>query len=181
LVIGHSRTTLDPHVHITATLTPADYLAAQRLHFRPKPAFRWVLYVIAALFAGMLIQEALIIAQHRQLPRFWWVLPAGLAYGAFLFFVLLPWRVNNIFKKQPALAETTRTNLDGDGLHLQTSRGQIRFKWSMLKRWKRNRDYILVYHSALHFHIFPRRAFASPEDFSEAAALLEKHLGPEQP
>lgn len=168
-------------MNILTHLSPSDYIAAQRLHFRPKPAFRWVLYAIGALFAGMLIQEALIIAQGRGLPRFWWVLPAGLAYGAFLFLVLLPWRVNKIFKAQPALAEPTRTTLDPDGLHLQTSRGEILFKWSMLKRWKQNQKYILVYHSAVHFQIFPRRAFSSQGDFAALGELLQKHLGPPQP
>ena len=165
---------------ITTKLSVSDYLAAQRLHFRPKPALRWILYVFAALFAGMLIQEVIMIVQGEPLPRFWWALPAGLAYGAFLFLILLPWRVSLIFKKQPALADPTRTRFTDDGLLLESSRGHLRFNWGMLKRWKRNRDYILVYHSAVLFHIFPRRCFESAEEFNALAALLREKIGPEQ-
>jgi hypothetical protein len=136
-----------------------------------------VLYVLSAMFTGMLLYEIIAILGGGPLPRYWWMLPAGLAYGALLFFIILPWRVAKIFKDQPALGEPMKTVLDDEGLGLQTSRGQVRFKWTMLKRWKRNARYILVYHSAVHFHILPRRSFASEEEFAAALSLLRKNLG----
>ena len=167
-------------MHITTQLTVDDYLAAQRLHFRPKPAIRWVSYALGALFAGMLLQEAIVIAQGGALPRYWWMLPAGLAYGALLFLIVLPWRVGRIFKGQPALAQPTKTVFNEEGLLLETSRGHLRFPWSMLKRWKRNKRYILVYHSAVLFHIFPRRCFENAAQFEALAERLRQNIGPEQ-
>ena len=166
---------------LTTRLTVSDYLAAQRLHFRPKPALRWVTYALGALFAGMLVQEIIVIAKGGTLPRYWWMLPAGLAYGALLFLFVLPWRVARIFRNQPALADPTETQFSDEGLFLRSTRGQLRFKWGTLKRWKRNKNYILVYHSAVLFHIFPRRCFESPEQFEELAELLRKNLGLEEP
>ncbi len=163
---------------IEVTLSAEDFLAAQRLHFRPKPALRWTLYAALAVFLGMLIQQILILAQRGSLPRGWWVLPSGLGYGAFLFFILLPWRVRRIFRQNPGLAAPTRTLINEEGLFLESTRGQIRFQWPTLRRWKRNGEMILVYHSGAHFHSFPRRCFARPEDFDGLAELLGKHIGP---
>lgn len=165
---------------IECRLTVQDYLAAQRLHFRPKPVLRWLLFIVLGYLAAMLLQQAWQIARGGVLPRGWWMLPAGLAYGAFMFFILLPWRVSKIFKERPALAEPNRFTFTEEGMRLEAVRGQIQLKWPMLKRWKRNRNYILVYHSALHFHIFPRRCFIRPEEFAELSALLARNIGTEQ-
>jgi hypothetical protein len=164
-------------VRITTQLTVKDYLAAQRLHFRPKPILRWVLIALGALFVGVIFQQVLMVAQGRALGRYWWMLPAGLAYGALLFYVVLPWRVSKLFRAQPSMGEPTETTFNDEGLLLQTPRGQLRFKWAALKRWKKNKHYILVYHSNVLFHIFPRRSFQRPEEFDELAALLGKNLG----
>ncbi len=161
-------------------LTVQDFLAAQRLHFRPKPALRWVLYLFLAVLAAMLGLEAWMIARGGVLPSGWWILPAGLAYGAFLFFILLPWRVARIFHKNPALAAPTRMTIVDQGLWLDSSRGQLRFGWQMLKRWKANSEMILVYHSGSQFHIFPRRCFPQPQDFQRLRELLGQHVGPAQ-
>lgn len=162
-------------------LTAQDFLGAQRLHFRPKPAVRWAGYLLVAVLGLMLGSEVATIMRGGVLPGGWWILPAGLAYGAFLFFFLLPWRVARIFKQSPGLAAPTRTTLNDDGLFLESSRGQLRFGWPMIKRWKANRETILVYHSGSQFHIFPRRSFAGQKEFEELRTLLGKHLGPAQP
>lgn len=161
-------------------LTAQDFLAAQRLHFRPKLAFRWALYLFLAVLALMLALQVWVVARSGAMPRGWWVLPAGLAYGAFLFFILLPWRVARIFKQNPGLAAPTRMKIVDEGLLLDSSRGQLRFGWPMLKRWKTNREMILVYHAGSQFHIFPRRCFREPQDFERACEILRKHLGPAQ-
>ena len=36
-------------------------------------------------FVGMLVQEMVLMVQGSPLPKGWWVLPAGLAYGSFCF------------------------------------------------------------------------------------------------
>jgi len=161
-------------------LTVQDFLAAQRLHFRPKPAVRWAGYVLVAVIGLMLGSEISTMIRGGPLPRGWWVLPAGLAYGAFLFFILLPWRVTRIFNQNPALAALTRTTITEEGLALESARGQLRFGWPTIKRWKTNREMILVYHSSSQFHMFPRRCFAQPEEFDDLRELLGKHLGPAQ-
>lgn len=164
---------------IESRLRMQDFLAAQRLHFRPPPAVRIALYGLGVIVGILFLLEGWAIARAGQLPRGWWILPAGLAYGALLFFIVLPWRVTRIFKQNPALAGPTRITFADDGLMLDSARGQIRFGWPMLKKWKRNRQLILVYHSAMHFHILPRTGFASDDDFQTLAELLRKKLGPE--
>lgn len=163
------------------TLSVADYLAAQRLHFRPKRLGRIALYVLAFFLVVGLSEEIWIIIRGQVLPRGWWVLPAGVAYGALLFFIFLPWRVSRIFKANPRLSEPLVVTFSEQGLLLESQRGQIRAPWSLLKKWKANHDMILVYHSGLHFHIFPRRGFVPPENFAGTLQLLTRHLGPAQP
>ena len=162
-------------------LNVQDFLTAQRLHFRPKPALRRAVYLLVAAVALMLGAEVWTVVRGGVLPRGWWILPAGLAYGAFLFFILLPWRIARIFKQNPALAAPTRTTIVDEGLLLDSSRGQLRFGWPMIRRWKFNREMILVYHSGAQFHMFPRRCFSQPQDFQDLCDLLGKHLGPAQP
>lgn len=162
---------------IEVQLTVQEFLGAQRLHFRPKPAVRWAFYLLVAIVAVMLVTEAWTMMRGNPLPRGWWILPGGLAYGAFLFFILLPWRVARIFQQNPALAALTQITIDDTGLLLDSSRGQLRFGWPMIKRWKTNQDMILVYHSSAHFHMLPRRCFAVTADFDGLRALLGKHLG----
>lgn len=165
-------------MELSVQLTERDFVAAQKLHFRPKPAVRWAAYLLGALLVGVLLQEVLAMAQGRPLPRSWWVLPAGLGYGAFLFFILLPWRIGRIFRQNPALAVPTRVTFSDDGFSLDSTRGELRFGWKSLSRWKRNRDTILAYHSGNHFHTFPRHCFSSDEEFQSLATLLAKHVGP---
>lgn len=165
---------------IEVRLTVQDFLAAQRLHFRPKPAVRWAIYLMGTAVAIMLMTEVWAMVRGERLPRGWWLLPAGLAYGAFLFFILLPWRVARIFKQNPALALATRTTIDESGLLLDSSRGQLRFGWPMIKRWKASGEIILIYHSSSHFHIFPKRCFGPPGDFDRLRELLRTHLGAPQ-
>jgi YcxB-like protein len=157
-----------------------DYLAAQRLHFRPRFAMRAALAVLGGFLLAAFGQQIWTIAHHGVLPRWWWMLPAGLAYGAVLFCFFLPWKVGRIFKENPRLAEPMKIDLSDTGLLMESSRGQVRAPWSMLKSWKQNGSLILIYHSRVHFHIFPRRSFASAEDYAAAGELLKKHLGAER-
>lgn len=163
---------------ITVQLTEADFIAAQKLHFRPKPAFRWAGYVFCAILCGMLLQEMILMAQGGPLPKGWWVLPAGLGYGAFLFFILLPWRVARIYRQTPALATPSELTFSDDGIGLGSGKNEIRFPWAAFRKWKRTRETLLVYHSGSHFHTLPRHCFNSSEEFEALAALLLKQIGP---
>ena len=163
---------------VSIQLTEKDFIAAQRLHFRPKPALRWTAYALLAIFGGMLLQEVLLMIQGAPLSKGWWVLPAGLAYGGFLFFILLPWRVGRIYRQTPALAKPTELTFSDGGIGIGSGTKEIRFPWKAFSQWKRNRDTILVYHSGSHFHTLPRHAFSSAEEFDALAVLLTQHIGP---
>jgi YcxB-like protein len=166
---------------IETKLTAQYYLSAQLLHFRPKPLLRYLCIALFVVLALLLINEAVIVVRGGVLPRGWWVLPAGLAYGALLFFIVLPWRVGRIFRSHPHMAEGTRVTLDDQGIGLHSTRGEIRLRWATLKKWKCNRDYVLVYHTNTLFHTFPRRCFADTAEFDAALELLNKRIGPPQP
>ncbi len=161
-------------------LTVQDFLAAQRLHFRPGRLGQFMLWVVAGFCVAALLQEVWVIGHHGVLPRGWWILPAGLAYGALLFLIFLPWRVGKIFQKNPRLAEPTHVEVGEDGVLFDTKRGQIRATWSLLKSWKHNRAVVLVYQSRVHFHIIPRRGFASDVDYAAFQELFKSRLGPPQ-
>ena len=163
---------------VEVRLTEKDFFSAQLLNIRPKPLVRIALWVGVTIMAVLFIAEVWAISRAGVLPRGWWILPAGVAYGAILFFFILPWRVGRIFRQNPGLAAPTRTTFDDEGLLLDSSRGQLRFRWNALKKWKHNRDLLLVYHSPTLFHMLPRRCFNSAADFDALVSSLEKHLGP---
>lgn len=162
-------------------LTVADFLAAQRLHFRPKLLGRISLYAFAFFLTVGLSQEIWIIIRGQALPPGWWILPAGVAYGAVLFFIFLPWRVSKIFKANPRLADPLLVTFNEEGLLLDSVRRQVKAPWSLLKKWKDNQTMILVYHSRTQFHIFPKRGFPDAASFAAVKDLLRRHLGPAQP
>ena len=164
-------------VSVECQLTVQDYLRAQRLHFRPKPAVQ-ILYWLFAIALGLaLIEEAWVIFRGGTLPHGWWILPAGLAYGAFLFLIFLPWRVAKIFRENAALSKPNRTELADEGLLFESARGQIRLPWALIKGWKFNRQMLLVYHSTVHFYLLPRRCFSNENDFDHFRAMLAKQVG----
>lgn len=176
-----SESTAPISIKSECALTVADFLAAQRLHFRPKLLGRISLYAFAFFLTVGLSQETWIIIRGQALPPGWWILPAGVAYGAVLFFIFLPWRVSKIFKANPRLADPLLVTFNEEGLLLDSARRQIKAPWSLLKKWKDNDKMILVYHSRSQFHIFPRRGFTSDAAFSSVKSLLRSHLGPPQP
>ncbi|HEU5078129.1 MAG TPA: YcxB family protein [Opitutaceae bacterium] len=167
-------------IKFECALSVADFLAAQRLHFRPKIFGRIVLYLFAFCLVVGLSQEVWMIIRGQVLPRGWWVLPAGVAYGALLFFIFLPWRVSRIFRANPHLSDPLIVSFTEEGLLLDSVRRQIKAPWSLLRKWKDNENVILVYHAPTQFHIFPQRGFRSAETFSEVKQMLRRHLGPPQ-
>jgi hypothetical protein len=64
-------------------------------------------------------------------------------------------------------------------LMVKHQHGQGVLPWEIFHKWKADKQLILVYHSDALFHIFPRRAFPSTEEFQWFQALLRTKLGPE--
>jgi len=158
-----------------------DYLRSQRLHFRPRPLIRGVFWALATMILFAVADEVWVIAHGGVLARGWWLVPLAVIYGVCLFLFFLPWRISKIFYANPNLAKPTQTTLAPEGLLLGTSRGQVRMPWALIKGWKVNRHMLLIYQSRVTFNAYPRRCFASDEDFSAWIEALQKNVGPATP
>jgi YcxB-like protein len=55
--------------------------------------------------------------------------------------------------------------------------GTMKMRLSDFHKYKVSKDLILLYPSQVIFHMFPRRCFASEEDFKTFLSYLEANLG----
>jgi hypothetical protein len=117
-----------------------------------------------AVYIGMLVVNGQV--------SFGWVLLAAVCAAVSGLVTLL---ANLIFHvvaiaaraKKAGLLHPFSLMLDGDGLHIQSARGESLLKWSGVAFVRRNRDYIFVGITPYTFFLIPMRMFQSPHE-SEA-------------
>lgn len=112
-----------------------------------------------------------------RLDRGWVWAVFAIVYFAFLYYVLLPWRIRRIFKQQKSLHDRFILDLGEDELRIDSPRGNFRMKWSDFHKWKMNDKLILLYHSDAVFQMIPARVFSTEQERGSFAQHLERHLG----
>lgn len=148
------------------TLQQRDYVRAQFLHMRPRRSFAVVgallllLFCVAVVFGG------------GALP-----LLAMLAILVVQFFVYVPWRARRAFGQYKALSEPFSMMVREDGLYFEREHGSGLLPWSQIRKWKSNRDLILLYPADHIFHMLPRHFFATGSDFFKFQSTLEARIG----
>ena len=74
---------------------------------------------------------------------------------------------------QPAVWE-----FDDTALHTISAQWQATVKWSAFNRWVEGPTVFLLFSSADDFRVFPKRAFANPEQIAEIRRLLDNKIIP---
>jgi len=150
---------------IQGTLCESDYLAAQRLHLKPRPmlAVVGVALVIAALGAA-------------YVGRSWWLILA-LAYLAGVFFIYMPFKQRRTFKQYKALSEPVTVEIRDDGLFFKRANGEGLVPWSYITKWRTNGKLLLLYPASNVFHLVPASFFPNQGSFIEFVKLIEAKVG----
>jgi YcxB-like protein len=164
-------------ITLQCKLEPEDYIKAQYLHMQPSP---WLKYLGIALLSLCLVIVAASVPSSVSLATaisvFAPILLLGVIYGFMLLFII-PWNVRRIFAQQKTLHLEYQTVISPEMIESTSENGTMRMRLSDFHKYKVGKDLILLYHSQIVFHMFPRRFFASEEDFNTFLSYLEANLG----
>jgi hypothetical protein len=150
---------------IQGALTLADYMAAQRLHLKPRPVFAIVgAVLLLAAFWAMAVAPS-------------WQLGLALVALAATFFVYMPLKARRTFKQFKVLSESMVIELREGGLFFKGANGEALIPWSHLVRWRRSTTLVLLYPASDFFYVLPSRFFPTQSAFAEFANAIERNLG----
>jgi len=150
---------------IQGVLALADYMAAQRLHLKPRPIF--------AIIGVVLVLVAL--AVMFLAPS--WGLGTALAVLAGIFFVYLPLKARWTFKQFKALSEPMTLEVREAGLFFKSTNAEGLVPWSHITKWRRSGTLMLLYPASGFFYMVPSSFFSGQAEFSEFANVVEARLG----
>ena len=162
-------------ITLRCKLAPEDYIQALRLHMQ-QPWLKFLALVILGLHLAIFIHlivtgSSLAVIFEALLPLFVFVLAFGIIY-----FVIQPWNARRIFSQQKTLQVEYEAIISPDMLTTTTQNGHYEMPLADFHKYKVGKDLVLVYQSQVLFHMFPRRFFASDDDFNTFLSYIEARL-----
>ena len=162
-------------ITLQCKLTPEDYIQALRLHMQ-QPWIKYLAFVVLGLYLAMFIHliaigSSLTLIAERLIALLTFVLAFGIIY-----FVIQPWNARRIFSQQKTLQVEYEAVISPDTLTTTTQNGHYEMPLADFHKYKVGKNLVLVYQSQVLFHMFPRRFFASDEDFNTFLSYLEARL-----
>ena len=153
---------------VEGIISEQDFLAAQRLNFRPRPIFAVLGILLLMLMAYVVVE---LVPDSSCYVMIW------LAFCLGLFFLYLPWKAKRTYRQLKALAEPVTLEARDDGLFYQRERSQGLVPWSHICKWRHNKTLLLLYPASNMYMMVPSHFFPSPEAFDEFIATVKGHLG----
>jgi hypothetical protein len=155
----------DGSIVISGSLSANDYLAAMRLHMRPRPLYYWLGIILCLLAVGVMLHQTIFIP--LTLDNAW--IPLAFLVGISLvgnyFFISLPKQVRRTYAQQKLLHENQLIQINSDFLITSTGQTYRKVKLDIFHNYKYNNRMVLLYQSEAVFNIFPRRWFSSDADY----------------
>lgn len=165
-------------IRLAGQITQKDYVRAQLLHLRPRPAIAVVGVVIAVIAIGLAAWQVyrwstgeLAAAEAMGLPT---AVVALMGYFA----VLLPWRFRKSYRTARALHEPVEMELTDVGLLGRSQYGEARLPWKLFHRFKENQHLFVVYQSDALMHILPKRLLEAPDSVDAVREVLKREIRP---
>jgi hypothetical protein len=105
----------------------------------------------------------------------------GLAAGIFVLIaaqvVLTPMQASRHYRSHKAIRSETSLDVRQDGLRFKSAEGSGDLSWASIRKWRRDRNCVLIYAQATAFYIVPT-TLSSPEfDMPEFVARLTRDVG----
>lgn len=160
---------------ITGTIEQADFLAAQRLHYRYDRK-RILAYGGLAAAAAVLGAVAWSFDQHVIYSALWGGAIGGVVGDAACRFVWAPWRSRRVYKQQRSLHESFQYRWNNQHLSCESASGSARRPWRHYTKWKEDESVFLVYHSDALFEMLPKRWFVRPEQARDFRKHLQRYI-----
>ena len=162
---------------ISGQLLWSDYLKAQYLHMRPSTLGAIVRYILPGLFvlvavAGM-IASAAFAGLSESWPFFIPILALIAAIPLYLY-VFLPRRVRHLFEQHKELGAPIEHDITPEGLLSTSQYGNSNRPWDIFRKWKENKDLLLLYITDVQFVMIPKR-FCAPEQLAALRTYLDQN------
>lgn len=162
---------------IRVHILPDDYVAAIRLHQRPRGVRAAIGIMLLALACVAFVLAAWNLL-HGRMDAADAIVVAAAIYLALWFFVLLPKRIRRLYWQQRALQQPHELDVGDDGIATRHPLGHGVLPWTNVHKWKESGDLFLVYHSDMLFNIVPKRGFESTQAVDDFREKLAAHVGP---
>jgi hypothetical protein len=165
------------NIHLPAQITANDYGDAQLLHQRARRYAALVLLALGAIFLAILVTGDFADLSGLSFQLFM------VALILFLIYRVSPLgtrrRTAKLFEQSKGLQIPHEIDITETHVIMRSSeRGEWKVPWSDFLKWKSHQRLILVYPSPGTYHIFPRRWFASDDEFQSFKDLLARTIGP---
>lgn len=147
-----------------------EVLNGLRGHFFSRPEIR-ILFIMVNLFA--LAAAALAIFEVIQ--------PLSFVMFSLLWFILLLtvrfFLPLSIYKRSQTFRDEFTLSMDeGEGVLLQTERGQKRWEWSDFSSFKETLYFFHLYFDSRSFFMIPKGAFADLEQLQQARGMMKNKI-----
>jgi len=155
---------------ITGTISPSDYLNAQRLH-RAR-SVRWCYLVSAVIFA---VGLAIYFLSNQKIGFIIACASIGGGVGELIMStVYLPLKVRRLHNQQKDLASPFTYKWDPIFLEAQGISGQSKREWKNYAKYKEDEKIFLLYHADNLFEMFPKSWFRDEMQVSEFRELANR-------
>jgi hypothetical protein len=161
---------------LNSQLAWTDYLKAQYLHMRPGTlggVLRYVFlgFIVLIAIAGM----APVIAAGGWSESWPFFIPIFLLLVLIplYFYVFLPRRVRHLFDQNKELGAPIEHEITPEGLTTTSQYGNSSRPWSIFRKWKENKDLLVLYITDIQFIMIPKR-FCTPEQLTALHGYLDQ-------
>ncbi len=163
---------------INGQLTWQDYMHAQHLH-TARVWWQQVIWyaAIAALIAGFLSALIPDVAANgmKVVWDYIW-LPIVILISLLLFYyVFLPRSMRQLYEQQKEMSAPFEYDITPGSLTRSNQYQRTEHAWGDFRKWKENKDYLLLYTSDSEFIIIPKRLCAPEQIEAVHAHLRENH------
>ena len=162
---------------LTYTISFDDYKQSAWVHMRPRRSIAILgvfFLVLAATGLGLSVFNFLTKGQDGKA-----LLMILVPFGCLVIyhFVWFPYKLRQTYQQLKLLQLEHTAEISEACLFCKNQHGQATLPWDVFHRWKSGKQLVLLYQADTLYHLFPRRAFASEEDFNTFQTILRAKLG----
>ena len=158
----------------TFTVSPDDHKEAQRIHLRPRPIFKVLLYIILALVAVAFVFS---IADGDFFNSDTLIMGGFGIYLYVAYRFIFPRKWLKVYRENKILQKEQNFRFDNEGIHAHSENGTGMVAWKDLLKWKEGKETLLIYPASNLFYIIPKSIFHNDNELLSIKELLVQNLG----
>lgn len=166
---------------IDVQLTEEDYVKANYLHLRPRPAVKWAGYFLLFWIVVVLVMSVYMAIAHSTEILIPILVGSLLAYLWFAFGFWTPNRCRKTFRQLKMLQMPFSFEFTDGVIITKSECSEAKLTWDHFRKWKEGKDLFTLYQSDRMMQMIPKRVFSSPEEMTQFRELLAKKIGAASP